>query len=53
MPNFPPISAVSTEADAGERVGVFEGESQIHRGTAAGEPEKGDTNTSKTEGKRQ
>lgn len=44
------FSVVSTEADTGERIGHAERETEMDGGTGAGEPEKGGTDTSQTDG---
>lgn len=44
------FSVVSTEADTRERTGHTKREAEMDRGTAAGEPEKGGTDTSQTDG---
>lgn len=44
------FSVVSTETDTGEGTGHTQREAEMDRGTAAGEPEKGGTDTSQTDG---
>lgn len=48
-----PLSAFSTEAGAGERVGDSERETEMDGGTAEGEPEERSTDTSQTDGNTQ